>query len=86
MRIEIEFTGPLRTLVGVATEQREVETGASVASVIDVIAREYEGAVRAALESSATLITVDDVHVGDPTHTTLSDGSRVTFLLPISGG
>ena len=81
MRIEARFFASTRDAVGEASRALEVERGARVAEVFELLAAAHPGlqAARGSLRFAVNEDFVDDQHE-------LSDGDCLALLPPMSGG
>lgn len=92
MKIELEFTAQIKRALGRGKAALEAPDGASLSDVVDLIARRYADQTGGVLFlddsriNPSVAIFVNDVQIRTAESCTLTDGDRVTFLSPISGG
>ncbi len=93
MRVRVEFTAQLRQVVGCASKEYELPSGATVQDLISEIEQRHVDDMSGSLllEESARLkpsilLFVGERQVTWSEETPLSDGDEVTLLSPISGG
>jgi molybdopterin converting factor small subunit len=89
MKITIEFSAHLKSLVGTSREELELPAGSSIADALQLIVRNHPEQLRAALFNGGALrphvlLCVDEEQVA---HTfRLNNGDKLLVLSPISGG
>ena len=92
MKIHVHYTGPLRSAIGLGTEELEIVGAEGLSSVIDAIRKRHGAdAVTVLVDSSGALrrellFAINDQQVRRDAMPTLEDGDRITILHPISGG
>ena len=91
MNVHLIWFGQLRDVAGVGGETVEVDAGATVASVLSVVAEDRgEGLRRLLMDGESVaptiLVSLDDVQVTDPSTTVLEDGGQLVVMAPMSGG
>ena len=93
MRVECEFFGPLRDVIGTKTIRQELSADATVADLIGNLADEFGAVDEQVLNESGEVseginVTVEGKNVRqlDGTTTALSDGVTVRFAPPVVGG
>ena len=84
MKVSVEYTAQLRSLLGAGRETYELPSGASVAGLIAAIGARHGAEAAARLESGGSLCFVEGVQaeLSEP----LDEGAAVIFLSPIAGG
>ena len=90
MKVTVEYAAQVKRATGVASEDLELPDDCSLTELARTVAETHGTEVaRVLLDDGglhkSILIFVDDEQVRDG-DTKLSDGHRVTFLSPISGG
>jgi molybdopterin converting factor subunit 1 len=81
VRVNVRLFARLRDLVGTGELPREVEPGATVASVWDALAGDYP-AIAPYAASISCAVNADYARMT----ATVNDGDEVAFLPPVSGG
>jgi molybdopterin converting factor small subunit len=90
MKIQVEYTAQLRDCVGAEIETVALEAGATLASLLQVLARKHGDAASALLldaagQPSPSVLCFVELEQVDGSRI-LSDGETVTLLTPVSGG
>jgi molybdopterin converting factor subunit 1 len=81
MQVTVRLFARLRDLVGAGELRRNIEGGATVASVWDALVREYPDIAPYA-QSMSCAVNADYARMTTP----LGEGDEVAFLPPVSGG
>jgi molybdopterin converting factor subunit 1 len=81
MRVTVRLFARLRDIVGVSETAREVEPGATIATVWRGLASEHPE-LAAYERSISSAVNADYARMDQP----LQDGDEVAFLPPVSGG
>jgi len=81
MRVTVRLFARLRDIAGAAELARDVETGATVRSVWQLLAAEFPE-LQPYERSISSAINADYARLDTP----LADGDEIAFLPPVSGG
>jgi molybdopterin synthase sulfur carrier subunit len=92
MDIELRYFGTVRQAVGNSTEDRSIEAGATVRSVLAELEREYPELSGLLLDgeelSSAVTVLKNGTHIThfDGLETGFADGDQLSITPPVTGG
>ena len=81
MRVTVRLFARLRDIAGAAELARDVETGATVRSVWQLLAAEFPE-LQPYERSISSAVNADYARLDTP----LADGDEIAFLPPVSGG
>lgn len=91
MRVTVEYFGPAREAVGVASETIELDQQFTVAALVRRIAQTHGSRMAGLLltngePSRSLLLAVNEQQVESIERTILSDGDVLSIIPPVSGG
>lgn len=81
IRVQLRFFASLRQVVGEASQERELASGATVADLMAGLIREYP---RLSAAAGAVYVAINRAYSGQDT--VLRDGDEVALFPPVSGG
>lgn len=92
MKVRVHYTTQLKTTVGRATDDVELEDNATLGTLLEQLARRHGDPFRdMILDGSggllpSVLICIGDTQTESDIEASLNEGDNVTLLSPISGG
>jgi len=92
LNVAVHYTGLLRKAVGRSSESFDVSEGTTLGALMNEVARRHGAAAGPLLidaqarPSRAVILALDDEQVAPGADPVLTEGMRLTLLLPISGG